>query len=84
MGDSVGHRCWSWVMGSANTSDQDVKIFRGCDRGRGQEECHLAVKPFSDAIELEPRSELFGDVIEGEIWGSDRMLAIEIDCVSVK
>jgi hypothetical protein len=35
MGDCVGHRCWSRVMGSANTSDCDAKIVRGCARRRG-------------------------------------------------
>jgi hypothetical protein len=32
MGDSVGHRCWSRVMGSANTSDYVAKDFRERDR----------------------------------------------------
>jgi hypothetical protein len=73
-----------WVMGAANTSDQDVKMFQRCDRRRGQEECHSAVGPFGDAVELELRSELFRDAIEGKRWGSAQMLSIEIDCVSVK
>ena len=69
MGDSVGHRCWSRVMRSANTSDHDAKIFRQCARRRGRGECHSAVEPFGDAIELELRSKSFGDAIEGGIWG---------------
>jgi hypothetical protein len=56
-------------MGSANTSDQDAKIFRQYDGLRGQEECHSTVEPFGDVIELKPRWETFGDAIEGEIWG---------------
>jgi hypothetical protein len=32
MGDSVGHRCWSRLMGSANTSDYVAKGFRKRDR----------------------------------------------------
>jgi hypothetical protein len=52
MGDSVGHRCWSQVMGSMNASDQDAKILRGCDRLRGLEGCRLPIEPFGDAIEL--------------------------------
>jgi hypothetical protein len=57
------------MMGSANTSDPDAKIFRGYDRLRGREECHSAVECFGDAIKLEPGWETFRDVIKGEIWG---------------
>jgi hypothetical protein len=68
MGDSVGHRRWSRVMGSANTNDQSAKVFRGSNRPQGREESHSAGEYFGDGIELEPRWETFGDAIEDKIW----------------
>jgi hypothetical protein len=40
------------MMGSANASDHDAKVFRGCDHHRGIEGCSVAGESFGDAIEL--------------------------------
>jgi hypothetical protein len=52
MGYSVGHRDWSRLMASMNTSDRFEKVLRRCDRPRGMGECDLPVESFDEPIEL--------------------------------
>jgi hypothetical protein len=55
MGDSVGHRCWSRLMASTNTSDHFAKVLWRCDRPRGMGECDVSV-------------EFFGKLINDQTW----------------
>ena len=70
MGDSVGHRCWSRVMGFANTSDPGTKILRSCDCLRSLGGSVIRVANVSGLrSNPNPNGGAFGDVIEGEGCG---------------
>jgi hypothetical protein len=85
MGDTVGHRCWSQVMGFMNTSDQDAKIFRSCDCLRGWGESVIRVVNVSGLrSNSNPdgrRSETRSKVRDGD---DVRRLCLGVECVSVK